>query len=111
MKIYELRTKKELIEALLENGIVKVQVLRVPDWNGGCRPRCVLLKEGDAEYGYGEHDRKLGDFTYVEFSGDTSKAVAHLGDEFWEHYEARYCKPRDYYPTLRALITSALADL
>lgn len=102
-------TKKEIIESLLENEIVKVQVIRVPDWNGGCREKCVLLKKGDAEYG--ENDRPLGDFTYVEFSGDSSKAVSHLGDEFWEHYEPRYEKPRDYYPTLRALITSALADL
>lgn len=103
--------KKEIIEALLDNRIVSVQVLRVPDWNGGCRAKCVLLKEGDPEYGYGEHDRKLEDFTYVEFSGDTSKTVAHLSDKFWEHYEPRYEVARDYYPTLRELITSALVDL
>lgn len=102
-------TKKEIIEALLANKIIAVQVLRVPDWDGGCRAKCVLLKKGEPEYG--ENDRPLGDFTYVEFSGDASKAVAHLGDRFWEHYEARYEKPRDYYPTLRELITSALVDL
>ena len=110
MKIYEM-TKKELIKALLENEIVKVQVIRVPDWDGGCREKCVLLKKGDAEYGYGENDRPLGDFTYVEFSGDSSEAISHLGQKFWEHWEPRYAEPRDYYPTLRALITSALADL
>lgn len=102
-------TKREIIDALLANKIVAVQVLRVPDWNGGCKPRCVLLKRGEPEYG--ESDRPLGDFTYVEFSGDVSRAVSHLGDTFWEHYEPRYEKPRDYYPTLRALITSALVDL
>ena len=101
-------TKKEIIEALLENGIVKIQIIRVPDWNGGHYMRGVLLKKGEPEYG---EDRPLGDFHYVEFSGDISRAISHLGDKFWEHYEPRWQQPRDYYPTLRALITSALADL
>lgn len=104
-------TKKEIIEALLAYKIVAVQVLSVPDWNGGCEPKCVLLKEGDPEYGYGEHDRKLEDFTYVEFSGDVSKAVSHLGDKFWGHWEPQYDESYDCYYTLRALITSALVLL
>lgn len=79
-------TRKEFTNAMLENKINYVAIIRVPDWNGGFGYRAILNSP----------DYELGEFEYVEWEGDASKAAAHHSMPFYGHREPFHEKPFDF---------------
>lgn len=58
--------KKEFMDLLLCAAIQSVTIVSVPDYNGG-RQMAVFFNEDEV---------KLGDFEYIEFSGDATEVSA-----------------------------------
>lgn len=101
-------TKQELINELLDKKVVRVQVLSIPDWNGGCDPKCFILGSGERPFGYGKDEVNPNDFEYIEFNGDVTHAIRHLNATFNGHKEPCYEDSYDYMVTLKELIEEQL---
>jgi hypothetical protein len=87
-------TRKDFTSILLDNSIDYITIVRVPDWNGGHSYKAVL----------NEPDYKTGDFEYIEFEGDASKAASHHSMEFYAHREPFHEEAYDFFD-------GSLADL
>jgi hypothetical protein len=77
-------SKKQFAELLCKNGIDSVTVIRTPDWSGGHGYRIMLNRDPEDT---------LGDFEYVEFEGDRSKAVSKRNKRFFGYKEPLHEEP------------------
>lgn len=91
--------KKDFMELLLCAAIQSVTIVSVPDYNGG-RQMTVLFNEDEVE---------LGDFEYVEFSGDATEVLRNRSKVFTEHFEPFHEPSYDVEYTLQELVCEALA--
>lgn len=77
-------------------------ITRVPDWNGGHDYSAVLNNP----------DYKTGDFEYIEFEGDASKAASHHSMEFYGHREPFHEEPYDFFAgTLADLVVEEISRI
>lgn len=76
--------KEQFAELLSENGIFDVTVIRTPDWSGGHGYRVELNRDPE---------EPLGDFEYIEFFGNRSKAVSKRNMRFFGYKEPLYEEP------------------
>ena len=72
-------TKSEFKSMLISEGIDYIKVVRTPDWRGGYDP--VIYFNDEAR------DYTLEDFEYVEFEGDTDKAIENYNKVFESVYD------------------------
>ena len=72
-------TKSEFASMLISEGIDYIKVIRTPDWRGGYDPIVYFNDEG--------RDYTLQDFEYVEFEGDTDKAIENYNKVFESVYD------------------------
>lgn len=72
-------TKSEFRAMLIEQGIDYVKVVRIPDFRGGYEP-VAMFNENAQSY-------ELQEFEYVEFEGDTDKAIENYNTVFESVYD------------------------
>ena len=72
-------TKSEFRSMLIEQGIDYVKVVRIPDFRGGYEP-VAMFNENAQSY-------ELQEFEYVEFEGDTDKAIENYNTVFESVYD------------------------
>ena len=72
-------TKSDFRSMLIEEGIDYVKVVRVPDFRGGYEP-VAMFNENAQSY-------ELQEFEYVEFEGDTNKAIENYNTVFERVYD------------------------
>lgn len=72
-------TKSEFRTMLIEQGIDYVKVVRIPDFRSGYEP-VAMFNENAQSY-------ELQKFEYVEFEGDTDKAVENYNTVFESVYD------------------------
>ena len=87
-------TKQEFKSMLIEEGIDYIKVIRTPDWRSGYKPIVYFNDEA--------HDYTLQDFEYVEFEGDTDKAIENYNKVFESVYDRGVCMVD--YPPLTQLV-------
>ena len=101
-------TRKEIRNALLERGVIRVQIVRTPDWRGGHYPSLKvtdLLIDDCVEYD------ELNPYEYIEFDGDATEVMRHLNDTFTEHIEPLYEENIDEVYTLAEMLEGLVESL
>lgn len=93
-------TKSDFRSMLIEEGIDYVKVVRIPDFRGGYEP-VAMFNENAQSY-------ELQEFEYVEFEGDTNKAIENYNTVFERVYD-RGVRMVDY-PSLAQVVEERIYE-
>lgn len=95
-------TKQELISAMIDNKIVRVQVVSIEN-NNNLVPCCFILGSGQRAFGWGKDEVPLDKCANLLFNGDVKHTIKHLKSTYSGHV-VNY----DYTKTLQQLIEEQL---